>query len=66
MSKTLNQKEVCELVSLTRQTIRNLEIRGEFPKRIALTAGPRGRKGWYEAEVREWLANRPRGFVGRA
>lgn len=65
MTKILSQKEVCHLTTLTRQTIRNLERRGDFPTRIALTPGPRGRKGWDEVEIQAWLAKRPRGFVGR-
>lgn len=63
--RILNQKEVCELIGLTRQTVRNLERRGDFPQRISLTPGPRGRKGWHESEVRAWLESRVRGFVGR-
>lgn len=64
MSKILNQHQVCELTSLSRETIRTLEIKGAFPRRIALTPGPKGRKGWNEDEVRAWLENRARGFIG--
>ncbi|MGB6440613.1 MAG: AlpA family transcriptional regulator [Methyloceanibacter sp.] len=31
-----------------------MEKRGEFPRRIALTAKPNGRHGWAEDEVDAW------------
>lgn len=40
-----------------------LESRGEFPRRVAI--GPNS-VGWFEDEVDEWVANRPRVFVGES
>lgn len=62
--RILNQKQVCELTGLSRKTIWQLDRDKKFPKKISLTDGPRGRIGWHEQEVLDWIASRPRGFIG--
>lgn len=44
---------------LSRSSIYRLEAQGQFPKRVRLCPGGAA-TGWYENEVDEWLASRPR------
>jgi prophage regulatory protein len=65
--RILSQKDVESLLGVTRQTIRNMERAGRFPKRIRLGEGPQSRMGWIESEVMDWLEaikRQNRGFVG--
>jgi prophage regulatory protein len=48
---------VRQKTNLSRSTIYRLEAEGRFPKRVRLGENS---TGWYEAEVEQWLANRPR------
>lgn len=43
--------------TLSKSTIHRLEAEGKFPKRVRLGENS---TGWYEDEIDEWLANRPR------
>ena len=43
--------------SLSRSTIYRLEAHGKFPARVRLGENS---TGWYEHEIEEWLASRPR------
>lgn len=55
-NKTLiNKKTLLAIIPLCERTIYNLEQRGEFPKRIALTSR---NVVWYLAEVEEWIESR--------
>jgi prophage regulatory protein len=45
-------------VPYVRQTVLRKEGKGEFPKRVQL--GP-NRVAWWQDEIDEWLASRPRG-----
>ena len=59
--RILRIDEVLRLTGLSKATVYRLMDEGLFPGHVLL--GPRA-VGWYEHEVREWLANRPR--AGRA
>ena len=55
-SKTLiNRKKLLEMIPLFERTIFNMEQRGEFPRRIALTSR---NVAWDLAEVEEWIEAR--------
>lgn len=55
-SKTLiNRKKLLEIIPLSTRTIYNLEQRGEFPRRIALTSR---NIAWDLSEVEEWIEAR--------
>lgn len=51
----IDRKQLLKLVPLSDRTIFNLEKRGEFPQRMAIT--PR-RVAWYLNEVTEWMEKR--------
>mgnify|MGYP005850797629 FL=1 len=52
-SKTLiNRKKLLAMIPLSDRTIFNMEQRGEFPRRIALTSR---NVAWDLAEVEEWI-----------
>lgn len=55
-SKTLiNKKTLLKIIPLSPRTIFNMEQRGEFPRRIALTSR---NVAWDLAEVEEWIEER--------
>lgn len=55
-SKTLiNRKKLLGMIPLSERTIFNMEQRGEFPRRIALTSR---NVAWDLAEVEEWIEAR--------
>ena len=55
-SKTLiNRKKLLAMIPLSERTIFNMEQRGEFPHRIALTSR---NVAWDLAEVEEWIEAR--------
>lgn len=55
-SKTLiNRKKLLAMIPLSERTIFNMEQRGEFPRRIALTSR---NVAWDLAEVVEWIEAR--------
>lgn len=55
-SKTLiNRKKLLAMIPLADRTIYNLEHRGEFPRRIALTSR---NVAWDLAEIEEWIEAR--------
>ncbi|MDP8705800.1 AlpA family phage regulatory protein [Serratia marcescens] len=55
-SKTLiNKKTLLAMIPLCERTIYNLEQRGEFPRRIALTSR---NVVWELADVEEWIEER--------
>lgn len=55
-SKTLiNRKKLLAMIPLSERTIFNIEQRGEFPRRIALTSR---NVAWDLAEVEEWIEAR--------
>ncbi|EQB1482439.1 AlpA family phage regulatory protein [Escherichia coli] len=55
-SKTLiNRKRLLAMIPLSDRTIFNMEQRGEFPRRIALTSR---NVAWDLAEVEEWIEAR--------
>ena len=55
-SKTLiNRKKLLAMIPLSERTIFNMEQRGEFPHRIALTSR---NVAWDLAEVEEWIEER--------
>jgi prophage regulatory protein len=43
--------------TLSKSAIYRLEAEGKFPKRVRLGENS---TGWYEEEIQEWLASRPR------
>jgi prophage regulatory protein len=50
----IRQPELLERVGLCAETVRRLELKNEFPRRIKLT--PRS-CAWLESEVDAWLEN---------
>ena len=56
--KMLMIREVTKMTSLSRVTIWRKVQEGVFPKPIQLS---HSRVGFVEAEIEEWLLNRPRG-----
>lgn len=55
-NKTLiNRKVLLEMIPLSSRTIYNLEKRGEFPRRIALTSR---NVAWDLSEVEQWIEER--------
>jgi len=55
-SKTLiNRKKLHTMIPLAERTIYNMEQRGEFPRRIALTSRS---VAWDLAEIEEWIEAR--------
>ncbi|WP_017172690.1 helix-turn-helix transcriptional regulator [Xanthomonas phaseoli] len=55
-NKTLiNRKKLLAMIPLSERTIFNMERRGEFPRRIALTSR---NVAWDLAEVEEWIEAR--------
>lgn len=56
VSKTLiNRRQLHAMIPLAERTIFNMEQRGEFPRRIALTSR---NVAWDLAEVEEWIQAR--------
>ena len=53
--RMVSKRQLKELVLYSSQHIQRLENAGQFPKRVRLGNGPRGRVGWIESEVHEWL-----------
>ncbi|EPD2586300.1 MULTISPECIES: helix-turn-helix transcriptional regulator [Gammaproteobacteria] len=51
----INRKQLLEMIPLSTRTIYNLEQRGEFPKRIALTSR---NVAWDLSEVEQWIEER--------
>ncbi|MGU9854561.1 helix-turn-helix transcriptional regulator [Pseudomonas sp. LF245] len=52
-NKTLiNRKKLQAMIPLAERTIYNMEQRGEFPRRIALTSR---NVAWDLAEIEEWI-----------
>lgn len=54
-STLINRKTLLEMIPLSARTIYNLEQRGEFPSRIALTSR---NVAWQLSEVEQWIADR--------
>ncbi|WP_247350038.1 helix-turn-helix transcriptional regulator [Ralstonia pseudosolanacearum] len=55
-TKTLiNRKKLLAMIPLSERTIFNMEQRGEFPRRIALTSR---NVAWDLAEVEQWIEAR--------
>lgn len=55
-TKTLiNRKKLLAMIPLAERTIFNMEQRGEFPRRIALTSR---NVAWDLSEVEEWIEAR--------
>ena len=54
-STLINRKTLLEMIQLSARTIYNLEQRGEFPRRIALTSR---NVAWQLSEVEQWIADR--------
>ena len=48
----INRKKLLAMIPLSDRTIFNMERRGEFPRRIALTSR---NVAWDLAEVEEWI-----------
>lgn len=47
--------DVTRWLGVHRATINRMERRGEFPRRVRITAG---RVGWPESAVRRWMAEK--------
>jgi len=54
-STLITRKPLLEMIPLSARTIYNLEQRGEFPRRIALTSR---NVAWQLSEVEQWIADR--------
>ncbi len=55
-SKFLTQKQVVDLVGLSRTTIWRLERAGQFPRRLQVSAKA---VRWNQTEIFEWISSRP-------
>lgn len=53
--RLINRKELLKMVPLSDRTIYNLEQRGDFPRRIALTSR---NVAWELEEVEQWIEER--------
>ena len=51
----INRKRLMEIIPLSTRTIYNMEQRGEFPRRIALTSR---NIAWDLSEVESWIEQR--------
>lgn len=54
-SVLINRKKLLAMIPLSERTIFNMEQRGEFPRRIALTSR---NVAWDLGEVEEWIESR--------
>ncbi|WGC23767.1 helix-turn-helix transcriptional regulator [Enterobacter ludwigii] len=54
-STLINRKTLLKMIPLSARTIYNLEQRGKFPRRIALTSR---NVAWQLSEVEQWIADR--------
>lgn len=53
--KIINRKQLLDMVPLSERTILDMEKRGEFPRRFAITARL---VGWDLSEVESWIEER--------
>lgn len=53
--KIINRKQLLDMVPLSERTILDMEKRGEFPRRFAITARL---VGWDLSEVESWIEAR--------
>ena len=53
--RLLSKKQVKDIVLFSYAHIERMEKAGRFPKRVRLSHHPRGRCGYVEAEIFEWL-----------
>ena len=60
----LTRPEVLKLVTLHTSTLYSLMREGKFPKPVKLGEGKNAGVRWYEDEVKEWIASRPRASIG--
>lgn len=51
----INRKKLLEMIPLSTRTIYNMELRGEFPRRIALTCR---NVAWDLFKVEQWIEAR--------
>ena len=56
--KLLSKNEVKAITLYSHAHRARLEAVGKFPKRLRLSDNPRGRCGYLEHEIQEWLAQR--------
>ena len=56
--RLLSRKQVRELVTLSYTDIDRKEAAGQFPKRVRLSAHPRGRCAYVYDEIQAWLRAR--------
>jgi prophage regulatory protein len=55
MTQLINRRTLLSIIPLSERTILDMEKRGEFPRRIALTSR---NVAWDMAEVQDWIATR--------
>lgn len=55
MKKLINKKTLLSIIPLSEKAIYNMEKRGDFPKRIALTSR---NVAWVLADVEAWIKER--------
>ncbi len=60
-SKLLTQKQVVDLVGLSRTTIWRLERAGQFPRRLQVSTKA---VRWNQAEILDWINSRPLAGMG--
>jgi prophage regulatory protein len=56
--RLVSMKVVQKMTSYSRTHIARLEKAGKFPQRVRLSAHPRGRMGFVEREVNNWIHQR--------
>ena len=55
-SKLITQKQVVDLVGVSRTTIWRLERAGQFPRRVQVSTKA---VRWHQAEILDWIESRP-------
>ncbi len=55
-SKLLTQRQVVDLVGISRTTIWRLERAGKFPRRRQVSTKA---VRWFQAEIEDWISSRP-------
>lgn len=55
MTQLINRRTLLSIIPLSERTILDMEKRGEFPRRIALTSR---NVAWDMAEIQDWIAAR--------
>lgn len=59
LTRFLRESDVCNIVGLSKSTIRKLEMEGKFPSKRKLTGDDGQAVAWREDEIDKWIKTRP-------